>query len=92
MVRKLRSAGLVVVLVLGLGLVAGGPAAGAATAPLKVEAAAPLTPQAYINLMGREVLGPFTSFGISLGRITSAQKAIAAGPRLRALLRRMRSG
>ena len=92
MVRKLRSAGLVVVLALGLGLVAGGPAAGAAGAPYPVEAATPLSPQAYVNLMQREVLGPFTSFGNSLGRITSAQKAIAAGPRLRALLKRMRIG
>jgi hypothetical protein len=92
MVRKLRSAGLVVVLALGLGLVAGGPPAGAAGVPHAVEAATPLSPPAYVALMNREVLGPFTSFGTSLGRITSAQKAIAAGPRLRALLKRMRIG
>lgn len=94
MVRKLRSAGLVVVLALGLGLVAGGSAAGAAGAPhaTAVEAAATLSPQAYLTLIQREVLGPFTAFGNSLGSITSAKKAIAAGPRLRALLKRMRIG
>ena len=91
MTRHLRRAALLLVLGLGLGLVAGGAGASAAGSNA-VEAAVPLTPQAYVTLMQREVLGPFTAFGNALSRISSAQAAIAAAPALRLRLRRMTIG
>jgi hypothetical protein len=92
MTRRVRRATLLVVLGLGLALMAGGAGPSAASGPYAVEASAPLTPQAYVTLMQREILGPFTAFGNALGRISSAQQAIAQAPALRQRLRRVSVG
>jgi hypothetical protein len=92
MTRHVRRAALLVVLGLGIGLAAGSAGASAASGPHAVGVSAALTPTAYVAVMQREILGPFTAFGNALGRISSAQQAIAQAPALRQRLRRLSVG
>ncbi|MDX6645947.1 MAG: hypothetical protein QOK40_1674 [Miltoncostaeaceae bacterium] len=92
MTRHARRAALLVVLGLAIGLGAGSAGASAANAPHAVGVSAALTPKAYLAVMQREILGPFTAFGNALGRISSSQQAIAQAPALRQRLRRLSLG